>query len=53
VPVPSGRHIVAMRFDPPAHRLGVRVAMVTSLLVYLSAIALAGLLWYREGHGAK
>jgi hypothetical protein len=53
VPVPAGRHLVTMRFDPPAHRIGVQVSAITSLIVYLGAFALAGLLWYREGHRTK
>ena len=53
VPVPAGRHLVTMRFDPPAHRIGVQVSVITSLIVYLSAIAIAGLIWYREGHRTK
>jgi hypothetical protein len=50
VPVPSGRHLVRLQFDPPSHRTGVRVSVISALLVYLATIALAGLLWYRRGH---
>jgi hypothetical protein len=48
--VPAGEHIVAMRFDPAAHRTGVLVSAVATLLVYLGVAALGGLLWYRRGH---
>jgi len=53
VPVPSGRHIVELRFDPPAHRIGVMMSTISALLVYLGALTLAGLLWYRRGHPPK
>jgi hypothetical protein len=53
VPVPSGRHLVRLRYDPPSHRTGVRVSVISALIVYLAAVALAGLLWYRQGHRPK
>ncbi|HYE96321.1 MAG TPA: YfhO family protein [Rubricoccaceae bacterium] len=50
VPVPAGQHLVTMRFAPERHRVGLLVSSVSSLLVYLGAIVLGGLLWYRRGH---
>lgn len=50
VPVPAGRHLVALRYDPPVHRTGQLVAWVAALGVYLGALLLGGLLWYRKGH---
>jgi hypothetical protein len=52
VPVPAGRHLVTMRFDPPRHALGVRVSQLATALAYLGVLLIAGLLWYRRGvHG--
>jgi hypothetical protein len=53
VVVPAGEHIVAMQFDPPAHRTGVVVSWLSTLLVYLGVVALGGLLWYRRGHAHR
>ena len=50
IPVPAGDHIVTMRYDPQARQTGVLVASIASLLTYLGAIGLGGLLWYRRGH---
>ena len=50
VPVPAGEHIVTLRYRPQARQTGVLVSSVASLLTYLGAIALGGLLWYRRGH---
>ena len=50
VPVPAGEHIVTMRYNPPTRRTGLLVSWVSTLLVYLGAVGLAGLLWYRRGH---
>jgi hypothetical protein len=52
VPVPAGRHLVTMRFDPPLHTLGVRISMLSTALVYLGTLLLAGLIWYRRGDHA-
>ena len=49
VPVPAGRHLITMQFDPPMHALGVRISMFSTALVYLSTLLIAGLLWYRRG----
>jgi hypothetical protein len=38
--VPAGEYEVTMRFDPDSHRVGVWIAGVTTLLVYLSALLL-------------
>ncbi len=50
VPVPAGEHIVTMRYEPETRRLGTLISWVSTLLVYLGAVALTGLLWYRRGH---
>jgi len=49
VPMPAGEHIVTLRYRPATKALGARISWVAALLVYLGAIALAGLLWYRRG----
>ncbi|MEM6325918.1 MAG: hypothetical protein AAF791_02255 [Bacteroidota bacterium] len=49
VPVPAGRSIVEMRFEPEAHARGLFISWISTLLVYLGVVALAGLLWYRRG----
>lgn len=51
VVVPEGRHLVSMRFEPETHALAARVAGFATAFVYLGALLLAGLLWYRRGHG--
>jgi hypothetical protein len=38
-----------MRFDPPRHELGVFLSRLSTALVYLGALLVAGLLWYRRG----
>ncbi|MEL6614307.1 MAG: hypothetical protein AAFQ43_01140, partial [Bacteroidota bacterium] len=53
IPIPEGRSVVTMRFAPEAHRLGVRISWIATLLTYLGVIAIAGLLWYRRGHGEE
>ena len=50
VPVPAGEHIVTMRFNPDTRREGRLLSWISTLLVYLGAIGLGGLLWYRRGH---
>ncbi len=50
VMIPPGRHIVRMEFAPASHRNGILIAWMATLLVYLGAVALGGLLWYRRGH---
>ena len=53
VPVPAGEdQIVTLRYAPEARRQGVLIAAIASLLTYLGALGLAGLLWYRRGHPA-
>jgi hypothetical protein len=47
--VPEGRHLVAMQFEPDSHRLGVTIASISTLLVYMGALLLIGLMWYRRG----
>ena len=49
IPVPEGRHIITMRFDPPRHELGVLLSRLSTALVYFGALLVAGLLWYRRG----
>ena len=49
VPVPAGEHIVTMRYEPQARARGVLIASIASLLTYLGAVGLGGLLWYRRG----
>ena len=51
VRIPEGRHIVAMRFDPPRHELGLRLSTLGTAFAYLAALLVAGLLWYRKGEG--
>lgn len=53
IPIPEGRSVVTMRFAPEAHRLGLRISWIATILTYLGVIALAGLLWYRRGHGEE
>jgi hypothetical protein len=50
VPVPAGEHIVTLRYAPPTRRTGLIVSWAATLLAYLGAVGLAGLLWYRRGH---
>jgi hypothetical protein len=50
VPVPAGRHIVTLRYEPAVHGTGLLVAWVSALAVYLGALLIGGLLWYRKGH---
>ncbi len=52
VPVPEGRHVVTMRFDPPSHKQGVTIAWIATLLTYIGVLLLSGLLWYRRGRGS-
>ncbi len=49
VPVPAGRHILTMAFDPPRHALGILISRLATLVVYLGALLALGLLWYRRG----
>ncbi len=51
VAVPAGRHLLTMRFDPPRHEQGIVISRIATLLVYLGALLMAGLLWYRRGEG--
>ena len=50
VPVPAGESIVTMRYRPETRRQGVIISAIATLLAYLGAIGLGGLLWYRRGH---
>ena len=50
VPVPAGDHIVTLRYRPETEVVGERISWAATLLVYLGAIAMAGLMWYRRGH---
>ena len=50
VPVPAGEHIVTLRYRPETRQRGLVLSWVATLLAYLGAIALGGLLWYRRGH---
>lgn len=50
VPVPAGEHIVTMRYEPETRERGILVSWIASLVAYLGAAGLAGLLWYRRGH---
>ena len=50
VPVPAGEgQIVTLRYRPETRSQGVVISGIAALLVYLGAIGLAGLLWYRRG----
>ncbi|MEM1041152.1 MAG: hypothetical protein AAGI91_00840 [Bacteroidota bacterium] len=49
VVVPAGKHILTMQFDPPRHELGLLISQLATALVYLAALLMAGLLWYRRG----
>ena len=53
IPVPVGQSVVTMRFVPEAHRTGLLVSWIATILTYLAVIALAGLLWYRRGRGEE
>jgi len=50
VHVPEGEHSIRMRFDPPAHLLGVWISRISTTLVYggLVVLLLAGLLRRRH-----
>ena len=50
VPVPAGESIVALRYEPETRGRGVVISSVASLLAYLGALGIGGLLWYRRGH---
>lgn len=50
VPVPAGESLVTMRFAPETHRRGVLIAWLATLVAYLGALGLFGVLWYRRGH---
>ena len=49
VPVPAGDHIVTMRFRPESRRRGVMISWAATVLAYLGALGIGGLLWYRRG----
>ncbi len=49
VPVPAGEHIVTLRFQPESRKQGVFISWIATLLVYVSTIAVGGLVWYRRG----
>ncbi len=50
VPVPAGEHIITMRYEPETRKQGILISWIATLVTYLGAIGLAGLLWYRRGH---
>ena len=51
VPVAAGQdQIVTLRYRPQTRSRGVMISGIAALLVYLGAIGLGGLLWYRRGH---
>ena len=49
VPVPAGEHIVTLRFQPESRRQGVLISWIASLIAYIGAIGVGGLVWYRRG----
>ena len=49
VPVPEGRHIVTMQFEPEKHERSILISGLATALVYIGALLLAGLVWYRKG----
>lgn len=49
VPVPAGEHIVTLRFQPESRRQGVLISWIASLFVYIGAMGVGGLVWYRRG----
>ncbi len=52
VVVPAGRHEVRMEFDPWGHRVGVRIAGISTALVY-GLLLLLGLLRIRERYSRR
>ncbi len=48
VPVPAGQHTVVMKFEPQSHRWGLRIAAITTVLVYGGVLLLLGLAWHRR-----
>ena len=50
VPVPAGEHIVTLRFRPETRQRGRLIAWLATLVAYVGAIGVGGLLWYRRGH---
>ena len=52
VQVPAGRHIVRMTFEPASHSKGLLISLLSTLLVYLGAVAISGWWWYRKGDPA-
>lgn len=53
VRVPAGEHLVTMRFAPETDRLSIRIAAVATAGVYLAALLLLGLWWYRRAAPAR
>lgn len=51
VAVPEGEHLVSMRFEPETRAAAVRISGLATAFVYLGALLLAVLLWYRRGQG--
>lgn len=49
VPVPAGRHLVSMRFEPEEHERSILISGLSTAIAYIGALLLAGLLWYRKG----
>ena len=49
IPVPAGEHLVSMDFRPESHRRGLFISWIATLLTYIGAIALGGMLWFRRG----
>ncbi len=50
IPVPAGEHIVTMRYRPETRQRGLLISWIATVLAYLGAVGLGGLLWYRRGH---
>ena len=47
--IPAGEHLVTMEFSPGSHHTGLTLSWIATLLVYLGALALGGLMWYYRG----
>ena len=49
IPIPSGNHIVTLRFEPETRSQGRMISWLAALVAYIGAIGLGSLLWYRRG----